>query len=235
MSSNEQSGLGVAVILWRRRWLAIGVAVLIVAVTLPWGLERSRSREILVRIPRIDRGLVASAVEITAEVRMAIAPALGCSPAEAASFGVEESGGLARLTQSIPSDADDARVAELDERLRQVATRLDEVLSIRLARAIERLDVEILAFEAQLQSLREAPAEFVESGDAPAAYAKLVGSRASAEPGGIVDGVRDARASGRMARLLAIGGLAVLAGVLTALGADMLLAARSIARSSSAS
>lgn len=232
MSSNDQAGLGVAVILWRRRWLAIGVAVLIVAVALPWGLERSRSREILVRIPRIDRAPVASAVEITAEVRMAIAPELGCSPAEAAALGVEEAGGLAKLTQAIPPDADAGEVAELDERLQGMAGMLDRMLSSRLAKAIERLDVEILAFEAQLQSLREAPAEFVESGDAPAAYARLVGSRASAEPGGIVDGVRDARVSGRMARLLAIGGLAVLAGVLTALGVDMLLAARSIARSS---
>ena len=55
MSSNEQLGLGVAVILWRRRWLAIVVAALVVAVMLPWGLERSRSREILIRIQRIAR------------------------------------------------------------------------------------------------------------------------------------------------------------------------------------
>lgn len=235
MSSNEQPGLGVAVILWRRRWLAIGVAALVVAVLLPWGLERSKSREILVRIPRIDRAPVASAVEITAEVRMAIAPELGCLPAEAAALGVEEAGGLVRLSQAVPSDADPTVVAELDERLRAIAESLDVDLSRRLAKSVERLDVEILAFEAQLQSLREAPAEFVDSGGAPATYARLVGSRASAEPGGLVDGVRDARVSGRLARLLAIGGIAVLAGVLAALGLDMLLAARSIARSSPAS
>lgn len=235
MSSNEQPGLGVAVILWRRRWLALVVTGLVVAVLLPWGLERSRSREILVRIPRIDRTPVATAVEITAEVRMAIAPALGCSPAEAASFGVEEAGGLAKLTQAIPPDADAGELAELDERLQAMAGMLDTMLSSRLAKAIERLDVEILAFEAQLQSLRDAPAEFVESGDAPADYAKLVGARASADAGGIVDGVRDARVSGRMARLLAIGGIAVLTGVLAALGLDMMLAARSVARSSTTS
>ena len=233
MSSNEQLGLGVAVILWRRRWLAIVVAALVVAVMLPWGLERSRSREILIRIPRIDRAVVATPAEIMAEVRMVIAPAVGCLPAESASFGVEEAGGLARLTQPIPSDADPTAVAEFDERLRAIAEALDADLSRRLAKAVERLDVEILAFESQLRSLRDDPGELMDSGEAPAAYAKLVGSRSSAEPGGIVEGVRDARASGRMARLLAIGGIAVLAGVLAALGLDLMLAARSIARSSS--
>ena len=121
----------------------------------------------------------------------------------------------------------------MDDSLRTIAETLDADLSRRLAKAVERLDVEILAFETQLQSLRDAPAEMLESGDAPAAYARLVGSRASAEAGGIVGDVRDARASGRMARLLAIGGIAVLAGVLAALGLDLMLAARSIARSTS--
>ena len=233
MSSNEQIGLGMAVILWRRRWLAIVVAALVVAVALPWGLERSPAREILVRIPRIDRAPVATPAEIAAQVRLVIAPAAGCLPSEAATFGVEEAGGLARLTQAIPSDAEPSEVVELDDRLRTIAETLDADLSRRLAKAVERLDVEILAFETQLQSLRDAPAEMLESGDAPAAYARLVGSRASAEAGGIVGDVRDARASGRMARLLAIGGIAVLAGVLAALGLDLMLAARSIARSSS--
>jgi hypothetical protein len=231
MSPNDQIGLGVAVILWRRRWLVILAATLMLAALLPWALQRESAREALVRIPRINRSPVASAAEITAEVRLVIAPAVGCLPNEAAAFGVEEAGGIVRLTQPFAPDDEWWVIAALDERLVAVATYLDAALATRLAADIERIDVEIAAFEAQLESLRASPADFVESGSVAADYARLVGARASAEPGGVVSKARDARASGRLSRIIAVAAIAGLCSVLLALGLDMILAARSIARS----
>jgi hypothetical protein len=231
MSSNDQVGLGVAVILWRRRWLAIGVAALTLAVLLPWALQRESAREVLVRVPRVNRAPVATSAEIAAEVRMVIAPGIGCGPNEAAAFGVEEVGGIVRLTQPFAPDDEALAIAALDKRLVAVAAGLDAALATRLAAEVERIDVEIAAFEAQLESLRSTNAEFVESAGAAADYAKLAGSRASAEPGAVISEVRDARASGRLSRILAVAAIATLGGVLVGLGLDMLLAARSIARS----
>jgi hypothetical protein len=231
MSPNDQIGLGVAVILWRRRWLVILAATLMLAALLPWALQRESAREALVRIPRINRSPVASAAEIAAEVRLVIAPAVGCLPNEAAAFGVEEAGGIVRLTQPFAPDDEASAIAALDERLVAVAANLDAALATRLAADIERIDVEIAAFEAQLESLRASPADFVESGSVAADYARLVGARASAEPGGVVSKARDARASGRLSRIIAVAAIAGLCSVLLALGLDMILAARSIARS----
>ncbi|MGA1393206.1 MAG: hypothetical protein ACO38W_08635 [Phycisphaerales bacterium] len=231
MSPNDQIGLGVAVILWRRRWLVILAATLMLAALLPWALQRESAREALVRIPRINRSPVASAAEITAEVRLVIAPAVGCLPNEAAAFGVEEAGGIVRLTQPFAPDDEWWVIAALDKRLVAVAAGLDAALATRLAAEVERIDVEIAAFEAQLESLRSTNAEFVESAGAAADYAKLAGSRASAEPGAVISEVREARASGRLSRILAVAAISTLGGVLVGLGLDMLLAARSIARS----
>jgi hypothetical protein len=231
MSPNDQIGLGVAVILWRRRWLVILAVTLMLAALLPWALQRESAREALVRIPRINRSPVASAAEIAAEVRLVIAPAVGCLPNEAAAFGVEEAGGIVRLTQPFAPDDEASAIAALDERLVAVAANLDAALATRLAADIERIDVEIAAFEAQLESLRASPADFVESGSVAADYARLVGARASAEPGGVVSKARDARASGRLSRIIAVAAIAGLCSVLLALGLDMILAARSIARS----
>jgi hypothetical protein len=46
----------------------------------------------------------------------------------------------------------------------------------------------------------------------------------------VISEVRDARASGRLSRILAVSAIATLGGMFVALGLDMLLAARSIVR-----
>ena len=145
--SNDQVGLGAAVIFWRRRWLMTGVAALLLAISLPWALQRELAREVLVRVPRVNRLPVSSAAEITAEVRMVIAPGIGCGPNEAAALGVGEVGGIVRLTQTVAPDADATRIAELDARLAVIAAALEGSLAERFAAEVERLDVEIAAFE----------------------------------------------------------------------------------------
>lgn len=225
-------GLSVAVVLWRRRWWGLVAAAVVLGFGLTWAFSQGSRWEVLVRVPAIDGGPVATTDAIKSELERVVAPAVLGVSGRVAALGVTAESRFVVMT--LPNRRD--RAGEIDNAadealaLERIATQLSSWLDERLQSSLDRIDVELEIATDQLEAMRNREGDVIETGESTLGIAKLAGVRETVEEGGIVGPIRERPPADAASRVVAVVVLAIVLGVLAACGVEVIAQARSASR-----
>jgi hypothetical protein len=230
--SEDSPGLGVAVVLWRRRWWG-GVAVaLILMLGVPWAMSASGRLEATVRVPTVGSSVVASPDSIRGEVAQVIGPAVVGDSFRPEMLGISNSAGFVIL--SIPegppldlsTDPSIENIMPRNELLMGVARGLERWFAEILQQRVDLLGSRIDSATAALEAMRSRSGGLIESGEVALGIAELEAQRDSALPGGLVGDLRTrGPGSAASSRLVAVAVLAAVLGFLAACAVEVIVQA----------
>lgn len=228
--SEDSPGLGVAVVLWRRRWWG-GVAVaLILMLGVPWAMSASGRLEATVRVPTVGSSVVASPDSIRGEITQVIGPDVVGDSFHPELLAISNLADFVILTipEGPPLDLSNDPSIEnsmpRSEVLMGVVRGLERWFADTLQQRVDLLGSRIASATAVLEAMGNRSGGLIESGEVALGIAALEAQRDSARVGGLVGDLRKrGPGSAVSSRLVAVAVLAVVFGFLAACAVEVIV------------